>query len=148
MIFRKVIYSIIGMVILAIRTTPSAIAGNDFIAVDLRTDFASVYYAQDYQVWISSNAGPIGNNPTYTTGWLSIDLDNKPGDYGHLFSQVGLMADSGGIFWFVYAEPGVVCLRGSYYWFNPDLGKYLGCKGGYTDLVDFHRLYRFELVTY
>jgi len=136
------------MVIVVISTTQSVNAGNDFIGVDLRTDLASVYTAQDYQVWISSNAGPSGNYPTFTTGWLSVNLDDEPGDYGHLFTQVGLMTDSLGIYWFVYAEPGVECLRGSYAWYNSTLGKYLGCKGVNADIVNFGHLHRVELVTY
>ena len=145
---RKAINAFIGMAIMVAGTTSSANAGNDFMVVDLRTDIASVYFAQDYQVWLSSNAGPAGNYPTYTTGWFSVNLDDEPGLYGHLFTQIGLMTDSGGIYWFVYAEPGVECFRGSYAWYNPDLGRYLGCRGEYFDLVNFGYFHRVELVTY
>jgi len=79
---------------------------------------------------------------------LSVNLDDEPGLYGHLFTQVGLLTDSHGIYWFVYAEPGVECLRGHYDHYNYDLGKYLGCRGDNTDLVDFGQLSRVELVTY
>jgi hypothetical protein len=81
-------------------------SGNDFVSVDLRTDTPEVLSSLDYQVWLASEGRPNGNYPTFTSAWLSIDLDNQPGLFGHKFSQVGVITDSQGIYWFVYAETG------------------------------------------
>lgn len=125
-----------------------AFAGNDFIVTDLRVDLGGVYNALDYKLSLGSYEGYPGNHPTYTAGWLGIYLANNPGLFGKQFTQVGIITDSTGIYWFVYAEPGVTCLRGSYYWWNAQAGKSLGCIGNIGDLVGFNRYHDVELVSY
>ena len=148
MMYYKAFKGLIGMIILFILIFTSVKAGNDFITVDLRTDVPEVLNSLDYRVWIASGGGPTGNYPTFTTAWISVYLDNQPGLYGVKFSQVGLMADSQGIYWFVYAEPGVECWRGSRTYWNAELNKFLGCKGDIGDLVDYGQFFKVELVTY
>jgi hypothetical protein len=52
------------------------------------------------------------------------------------------MTDSGGVKWFVYAEPGVQCLRGTTAWGTR------GCVGAYSDLVGLNQWVKVELVSY
>lgn len=144
---RKVITGLITLLVFSLVTT-AVKAGNDFIVVDLRIDDPLVQNSLDYQVWLAASGGPNDNYPTFTTAWLSVNLDDEPGLYGNKFSQVGLIADNQGIHWFVYAEPGVECWRGSHTYWKDDLQKYLGCKGDINDLVDYDQFYKVELVTY
>ena len=65
-----------SIVLLFVITTSVNAEGNDFITVDLRTDIPEVANSLDYQVWIETQGGgPNGNFPTYTTAWLSVNLD-------------------------------------------------------------------------
>jgi hypothetical protein len=141
---------ILGIVVLFLQSFVynAVSAGNDFIAVDMRTDTEALSNAYGYRVWLGASGKPYGNFPTFTTSWISINLNDDPGLFGHAFTQVGIMTDVRGVFWFVYSELGVVCQRGSYGWWNWDALKYLGCKGQIEDLVGFDTLHRFELVTY
>lgn len=133
---------------LLIMTFSQASGGNDFVYVDLRTDIEAVTNSLDYQVWIASAGGPGGYYPTFTTAWIGVYLDNQPGTYGMQFSQVGLMSDSHGIYWFVYSESGANCRSGKYAYWNDELNKYLGCKGELSDLVGYGQFHKFELVSY
>lgn len=143
MLHHKAFIGIIGLIVLAILTSTSVKAGNDFIVVDLRTDIPMVPNYHDYQVWLASGGGPTGNNnQIFTNAWISVDLDDEPGLYGHKFSQVGIVAYNDGLHWFVYAEPGVTCYYG-----EPKYGN-LGCQGEVGEFVDFGSFYKVELVTY
>lgn len=121
-------------------------AGNDFILTELRVDIPIVYSARDYKVLIGTMSG-LPSAP-FTTGWLGIELSNNSGLFGKQFSQVGIMTNNQGVYWFVYAEPGVECLRGNYGWWDNTAGKYLGCYGNYYDLVSANQYFPVELVTY
>lgn len=129
----------IALLLLAVMVSPVG-AGNDFITVDLRTDQWAVANAVAYQVliWASAATQPTGAND-FTSAWLSVDLGNQPGPGGAKFSQVGLMTRPGGLRWFVFAEPGVTCYRGS----STYGGK--GCEGAPGDLVSVGSWYRVEL---
>jgi hypothetical protein len=144
----KYSFILILELILLIFSVTAGLANNDFIVTNLRTDLSDVYIANDYRAWLAAIDKPTGSYPTYTTVWLSVDLADSPDPYGDLFSQVGLLTDDRGLYWFVYAEPGVECLSGEYTWWNNDLGKYLGCKGGAEQFVAYNTLHRVELVTY
>jgi hypothetical protein len=121
-------------------------AGNDFIYTELRVDLPIVYSARDYKVLIGSMNG-LPSGP-YTSAWLGLELATNPGLFGKQFSQVGIMTNNQGVYWFVYAEPGVQCLRGNYGWWDSNAGKYLGCYGDYNDLVSPNQYFPVELVTY
>lgn len=98
---------------------------NTFVMTFLRTDLPELKNAQDYIVKITAIAQPTGGFPDYVDGWLGIDLDNQSCSqvpFCRMFSQVGILADSTGLYWFVYAEPGVTCLEGESAWGG------LGCK--------------------
>lgn len=148
MLHRKIFIGSILLIIFTLILSCPVEAGNDFIINDLRIDIPEVSDSLDYQVWIGASGGPVGNYPTFTTAWLSVDLDDRPGLFGRKFSQVGLMADSQSIYWFVYAESGVQCLRGVYSYWNTTLSRYLGCKGNPNDLVEYGYFSRVELVKY
>jgi hypothetical protein len=148
MVRKRILLGFISIILLLILTSSSSLLGNDFVLVDLRTDIPEVMNSLDYHVWIASAGGPSSNYPTFTTAWLSVDLDNLPGLYGHLLSQVGLMADSRGIYWFVYAEPGVECLQGYEDWWSSEKNMYLGCKGYIGQFVGFGHFHRVELLSY
>lgn len=129
----------IVLVLLVVMVSPIS-AGNDFVTVDLRTDQLEVANAVAYQVLIYASAAtqPAGAND-FTSAWLSVDLGNEPGPGGAKFSQVGLMTRPGGLRWFVFAESGVTCYRGS----STYNGR--GCEGLPGDLVSVANWYRVEL---
>jgi len=129
----------IVLALLTVMVSPVS-AGNDFVTVDLRTDQLEVANAVAYQVLIYASAAtqPAGAND-FTSAWLSVDLGNQPGSGGAKFSQVGLMTRPGGLRWFVFAEPGVTCYRGSSTYGG------IGCEGTPGDLVSTGSWYRVEL---
>jgi len=130
---------VIALFVLTVAVSPAS-AGNDFITADLRTDQLAVANAAAYQVLVYASAAtqPAGVND-FTSAWLSVDLGNQPGPGGAKFSQVGLMTRPGGLRWFVFAESGVTCYRGS----STYGGK--GCEGLAGDLVSVANWYRVEL---
>lgn len=134
--------------IIVIPLSPSEAGSNVFVATNLRVDQQAIYSSGDYRAWFEALGYPNSNPGTFTTGWLSINLDTQEGTFGKKFTQVGLMGDSTGIYWFVYSELGVYCLRGNYAWYNYDLDMYLGCKGDPYDLVTIGNYHAVELVTY
>ena len=143
MLHQKAFTVILMLFVLIILTSTSANAGNDFIVVDLRIDIPMVPNFHDYIVLLASGGGPAGeNSQIFTNAWISVNLDDEPGLYGHKFSQVGLVAYNDGLHWFVYAEPGVVCYYG-----EPTYGN-LGCQGEVGEIVEFGSFYEVELVTY
>lgn len=136
LIFSMSVFLLLGFVF-------NAKAGNDFVYGDLRVDVSEIYSAKDYRVWLNATALPSGGFPDYTTAWLGVRLAQFNGQpYSAQFSQVGLLTKSDGIRWFVYAEPGVTCLRGSQAWGN------MGCQGSVGDLVSLGTWHQVELVTY
>jgi hypothetical protein len=120
------------------------LAGNDFVVGYLRVDLSEVYNARDYRVLLNADNQPSGGYPDFTNGWFGVDLanGNGPSPYPDQFTQVGLVTKSDGIHWFVYAEPGVTCLRG-----NQTYGT-LGCEGVSGDLVSLSTWHWVELVSY
>lgn len=133
-------FKMITALLLVVAIASPVSAGNDFITVDLRTDQWTVANAAAYQVLIYASAAtqPAGAND-FTSAWLSVDLGNQPGPGGAKFSQVGLMTRPGGLRWFVFAESGVTCYRGS----STYGGR--GCEGLPGDLVSVANWYRVEL---
>ncbi|MFQ6057696.1 MAG: hypothetical protein ACE5MB_02295, partial [Anaerolineae bacterium] len=117
--------------------------GWDFVIGDLRVDLSEVYYARDYKVHLLADDKPSsGMDNDFTAAWLGVFLAQPNGQPGSgQFSQVGLKTDKNGIYWFVYAEPGVTCDRGS----HPDP---YHCYGAYGDLVTLGSWHQVELVTY
>jgi hypothetical protein len=119
---------------------PSTTEANNYFnqaqwGVNSSWDQAGLYY-----VYISPQPPSDNTYGTFTTGWLGLYLHacdnpgsvccNNPGCA--LFSQVGTQSDPniGGIFWFVYAEPGVTCLSGNP---SPDGLECRGDSGIYVD---------------
>jgi hypothetical protein len=117
--------------------------GWDFVDGDLRVDESEVYSALDYRVHLRANDKPAsGIDGDLTTAWLGVFLAPWNGQpYSAQFSQVGLKTDKNGIYWFVYAEPGVTCLQGN----HPDP---YHCYGAYGELVGLAAWHQVELVTY
>lgn len=146
----KTVAYFILVIVLCLVQTSAVLAGNDFIVTDMRTDFTELTQAWDYKVWISSTQLSNGNHPGgFTSGWLSIDLDNQPGLYGVKFTQVGIMTDPArGLFWFAYSEEPIECLQGTYYWWHADKSRYFGCRGEPNGQVALQEWSAVELVTY
>jgi hypothetical protein len=121
---------------------------NDFVQVDFRVDLPTVYQSNDFITNIETTALPAAGNG-FTDAYLGITLAKfKQGvTYSAQFSQVGLLTDSTGVRWFMYAEPGVTCERGTPAWIGSD-GVTRGCLGDYNDLVGLGVPGQFELVTY
>jgi hypothetical protein len=109
---------------------------------ELRVDLQTIYNSLDYRLNLLSSGG--GNAPTgqFTTGWLGLELAHgDPGLFPNKFSQVGIKSDSSGVFWFVYAEPGVTCLSGH------TIDAYT-CQGDVNQFVSPGTFSYVELVTY
>jgi hypothetical protein len=139
----KPLASVLIVIVLTIVSTNSTAAGNDFVYGELRVDLSEVYWAEDYRVWLSATAKPNSGFPDFTTAWFGVELAPFNGQpFSAQFSQVGIITNSLGVRWFVYAEPGVNCLRGSSAWGN------LGCQGNIGDLISLGPFHEVELVTY
>jgi hypothetical protein len=117
-------------------------AGNTFVIGDLRFDLPEIHNAGDYRLNILPVAQPsTGDLRNFSTAWLGVLLHEYDGTVGSgAFSQVGVMTTQEGVQWFVYAEPGVVCWRGTQT--DPR-----SCYGDYNDLVSLNswtsvRLYK------
>lgn len=152
---RRVVYSVCATVLVLLTTFTLVVANNDFVEVDLKHDTSEISTAMDYRVWLKATNIPNNWYPTFSTVWLSVNLSNQPDTtFGGLFTQVGLIADSNGLSWFVYAEPyafsanGAECLQGNPYLYNNDVHKYLGCKGNVGQYVSLNTQHLVELVTY
>ena len=136
---------LLTVLVLALVALPTSVAraSNDFVDTELRVDLSSVDNAQDYITNVYAAAQPNTGGSDFTTGWLGVYLAQYNGTvYSGQFSQVGLMTDQGGVKWFVYAEPGVTCLRGSQAWGS------LGCVGAYNDYATLGAWQKVEMVTY
>lgn len=133
--------SIFLVIILSLGIFHIALAGNSFIIGDLRVDLPEVYNARDYRVHIAPGGLPTtGDNRDFTTAWLGVFLGQYDGSTGSgKFSQVGIETTKLGVKWFVYAEPGVTCLRGTK---HPTLSE---CIGDFGDLVSLNTYTRVEL---
>lgn len=118
----------------------NALAGNDFVYGELRIDLPQIKYAGAYDLilYAAADTRPSASGD-FTTAWLSLNLANESGVGGAQFSQVGLITRPDGLRWFVYAEPGVTCHRGT-----PNYGS-LGCQGAVGDIVAVGNYYRVEL---
>lgn len=131
------------VITIAIASVKSVLAGSDFVWAELRIDLFDIVYALDYRVLLAANGKPSNGYPDYTSGWLGVYLGQFNGQpYSAQFTQVGLLTKSNGIRWFVYAEPGITCLRGQPAWGT------LGCEGSVNDLVQIGSWHSVELVTY
>jgi hypothetical protein len=109
------------------------LAGNTFVTANLRYDLPAIYNARDYKTMIAAGVLPTtGVIQDFTTGWLGVFFAQyQPGvPFSGQFSQIGIETSRSGIRWFIYAEPGVTCLRGT----QPP-GDHLHCYGDYNDLV-------------
>lgn len=128
------------LTLLAIGVTSALAAGNSFIVADLRVDLPAIYNAKNYQVVLLADGLPTtGNSQNFGTAWLGVFLGSYDGTSGSgKFTQVGLLATRNGLQWFVYAEPGVTCLRGS----QPDPNY---CYGDYGDIVGLDQWHRVRL---
>lgn len=133
---------------MAVITVTAVIAGGDHVAGQLRVDLSEVYNSRDYKVGLLTDEKPTAPGG-YTAGWLGVDLAQGDGTpYSAQFSQVGLLTDKDGIYWFVYAEPGVTCLRGNSQWGTCSNGRPCGCQGTVNDLVSLGSWHTVELVSY
>ena len=134
-----------------------ALAGNSFLITELRVDNPSVTTGQflDYRhfLYAASGSNVPTNTSEFVTAWFGVNLAQYNGSkYSAQFSQVGIMVKGGLAHWFIYAEPGVKCLRGTKYWQdqnNPNLWR--GCIGNFGDLNIYpgsNAWTRVEFVTY
>lgn len=127
------------LAILTILAIPiGTLAGNSFIQGELSVDNPSVTNGQflNYRHYIYTANSPVVQDPETVSAWFGIDLAQFDGStYSAEFTQVGVLANRGWARWFVYAEPGVECFRGTPRWQdpnNPNLWR--GCVGNYGDL--------------
>src|SRR5689334_12928095 len=75
-----------------------AVLGSASLGVNASNDFGAsswilpigVINAGCYNTWIGQIDAPNNMTNTFTTGWMSVDLDNAPGLYGAKFTQVGI----------------------------------------------------------
>lgn len=146
-------YTLAIVVLCAFQTSAVFAGGNDFIVTDLRLDLPELAGSGDYIAYVSATQKPTGTHPgDFTTGWLSVDLDNQPGTYGAKFTQVGLMTEPGDpegkLYWFVYSEEPITCLQGTPFWWNWDKLRFFGCIGEPDSLASLQEWTRVELVTY
>jgi hypothetical protein len=145
---KKLFYTTMVAGLLMTITTSITIAdGNDFVYGELRVDLPEIYNAKDYQVDLLAEAGPSNSSNGYTTAWLSIHLDNQAGTFGQKFTQVGLLTDQNGVYWFVYSEAGVSCLQGSVFWRDNNQVP-IGCRGNLYHWVSINTWHTVELVKY
>jgi hypothetical protein len=87
-------YTLAIVMLCAFQTSVVFAGGNDFIVTDLRLDLPELAGSGDYFAYVSATEKPTGTHPgDFTTGWLSVDLDNQPGTYGTKFPQVGLITE-------------------------------------------------------
>ncbi len=145
----KTLTPALTLCIALVATAVVAIAGgNDFMVGELRVDLSEVNSAGDYRVLLLANDKPSSGSPDYTAAWIGLDLAQYNGQpFSAQFSQVGLLARDDGIHWFVYAEPGVTCMRGEEYWGTCN-GRSCGCLGTVGDIVSQSTWHHVELVTY
>lgn len=141
--FRTLIAVTIASFVVAFGPISAWAVGNDLMTVDLRTDLGPVYSATDYRTRVYASSMANVQN-VFTNAWLGVYLHQYNGTtYSGEFSQVGMVANDLGLTWFVYAEPGVTCLRG-----HPSYGT-LGCTGDPGDLgFSVGTWHQVELVTY
>jgi hypothetical protein len=132
----KGILFLLAFVCLILPVTP-AFASNDFVQVNLAHDIPFVYNAMGYRVDLMANQKPDSNPSVFTPAWLGLYLDNRPPteDFYGEFSQIGIKTDANGVYWFVYAEPGVTCLQGEYDYWNQIRQRYFGCRGYFDQYV-------------
>lgn len=121
-------------------------AGNTFFTADLRTDLPEVYSAGDYRVKIAAERLPATAFPSYTAGYLGINL--APPESASQITRVGLMADQTGLYWFVYSQSLIRCLQGTPVWWSDALGQYQGCKESAIQMIQQGFSHTVELVSY
>lgn len=147
-LIRALLATLVPCIVVAVAAGVAIAAGNDFMAGKLYVNLNEVYSAGDYRVLLLAHDKPSSGSPDYTASWLSLDLAQYNGQpFSAEFSQVGLLARDDGIHWFVYAEPGVTCIRGEQYWGTCN-GRSCGCLGTVGDIVSQGAWHRVELVTY
>lgn len=123
-------------------------ASNDFVNVDLLSDVELVYSAMDYKVGLMALDRPMSNPDIFTTAWLGLYLADGSGQiYPQKFVQVGIKTDLSGVYWYVYAEPGVQCLEGAYDYWDPVWLYYKGCHGYNNEYVSLGANVTVELAT-
>lgn len=134
--------ALLALVLMAIGVT-STTAGNDFIIGNLRVDLPEVYNATRYQVTVAPGIQPqYGYANDFGAGWIGVYLAQYNGQpFSGQFSQVGIKTTIRGIYWFVYAEPGVDCVRG-----HQD--GTIGCYGDVGDIVTLGQWYQLQLVKF
>lgn len=131
--------------ILAAPVTAADAAGNDFIIGELRVDLSSVYQSRDFTHFVWSGQRPTSGGG-YTTGWLGVRLGVFDGTlFSGKFTQVGVITDLIGPYWFVLTEVGIQCLQGRFVIVQ---GGAQACWGNYNDRVTSGNWNRVELVTY
>lgn len=118
-------------------------AGSTFLSADLRTDLQEIQTAGDFRVKIAATSLPSEGFPSYTAGWLGIALD-KMGTP----TQVGIMADQMGIYWFAFSQAPIRCIQGTSAWWSDTEQRYMGCKGDLNSLVSLGVFHTVELVNY
>jgi len=105
------------------------LAGNDFIQGELRVDRYEVYTACDYQTLLYAGEGSNAPFPWFTCAWLSVHLTSE----SEGFTQVGILTDQTGVYWFAYSYLPVTILRGWPKWPGH------GCQGIPNDIVQLGR---------
>lgn len=138
------------MIITTLFSNPgsAAASGSTFLSADLRTDLPEIQTAGDFRVKIAAMSLPSEGFPSYTAGWLGIDLDKTDSPSGPRLTQVGIMADQMGIYWFTFSQAPIRCLQGTSAWWSDSEQRYLGCKGELNSHVSLGVFHTFELVNY
>jgi len=139
--YRRYLVSTFFVVLLILGVFLNVLAGNSFIIGNLRVDLPEVYNSRDYQTYIAAGELPTtGDERDFSTAWLGVFLGQYDGSTGSgKFAQVGIVTTEMGIQWFVFAEPGVTCVRGTK---KPTIPE---CIGDYSDLVSVGSYSRVEL---
>jgi len=130
---------LVASVVLAVAIFPAISVGayNDFMVARWNPAQSAAYgtYIITDQ---ASNGGA-----DYTAAWIGFDLaPSIPGvTFSGLFTQVGVQSDFDSYYWFVYAESGVTCVRGT----QRDARTCIGVIGDIVgqDKVNAYALYQF-----
>jgi len=139
----KLLLGLILSGILLVSPSGRVDAGHNHVWGELRVDHPDIYLAQVFQITIMALDKPSNGFPDYVDGYIGLELDNQCSSnpvFGCAqFVQVGILAKTDGVRWFIFAEPGVVCHRGNQAWGS------LGCEGSITDFINIGTWYRMEM---
>lgn len=122
--------------------------GSNFVDGEWRADITSVNQSDNYALYVAHQGFITNRNDSFTTGWLGVYLYPYTGQtFSASFSQIGIQSRNGQLYWFVYSELGVTCLRGYYTPADAD-GIHRGCNGFDNDLVGLNQTNIFQIAKF